>query len=105
MSGRLRAPAPKEGGVMKQFLLATGALMAFLVGPAMAADMPAKAPVYKAAPAIVGYDWGGFYVGGHVGGAWSANGAAVGQAMTTTFLASPPLSFSTNGNSVIGGLQ
>ena len=31
-------------------------------GPACAADLPLKAPVYKAV-----YDWTGFYVGGHVG--------------------------------------
>jgi outer membrane immunogenic protein len=34
------------------------------------ADMPAKGPVYKAAPAPM-FNWTGFYVGGHVGYAWS----------------------------------
>jgi outer membrane immunogenic protein len=33
---------------------------------ASAADLPAKAPIYKAAPAPV-FDWTGFYLGGYVG--------------------------------------
>jgi outer membrane immunogenic protein len=39
-------------------------------GVAPAADMPVKAPVYKAPAAIVAYNWSGFYVGGHVGYFW-----------------------------------
>jgi outer membrane immunogenic protein len=57
---------------MKKFLLGTAALVAF-AGPAFAADMPArtytKAPAYTA-PAVV-YNWTGFYIGGHVGGAFT----------------------------------
>jgi outer membrane immunogenic protein len=41
-----------------------------LPGVAPAADMPVKAPVYKAPAAIVAYNWSGFYVGGHVGYFW-----------------------------------
>lgn len=40
---------------------------------ALAADLPAKAPVYKA-PVAVAYDWSGFYAGGEVGGQWSSIG-------------------------------
>src|ERR1700761_370717 len=46
-----------------------------------AADLPARAPVYSKAPAIVqaAYDWSGFYVGINGGGAisridWNADG-------------------------------
>jgi outer membrane immunogenic protein len=57
---------------MKKILLGVAALAAF-AGPAFAADMPArtysKAPVYSA-PAVV-YNWTGFYIGGHVGGAFA----------------------------------
>lgn len=42
-----------------------------VVGSAAAADMPVKAPVYKAPVMAPLYDWNGFYVGGHIGGAWS----------------------------------
>jgi outer membrane immunogenic protein len=44
------------------------------VQAASAADMPTKAPVYKAAPIAV-YNWTGFYVGGNVG--WASNKANV----------------------------
>jgi len=61
---------------MKKFLLGTvaaSASLAALASPALAADMPArtytKAPPYTA-PALV-YNWTGFYIGGHVGGAFT----------------------------------
>jgi outer membrane immunogenic protein len=40
-----------------------------LAPAAMAADMPVKAPVYKAPPVVV-YNWTGFYVGINGGGGW-----------------------------------
>src|SRR5258708_32736144 len=60
---------------MKKFLLGTVALVA--VGatvPALAADLPArtytKAPAYAPAPI---YNWTGFYIGGHIGGAFNGS--------------------------------
>jgi outer membrane immunogenic protein len=42
--------------------------IALVIGaPALAADLPLKAPP---APVAIAYDWTGFYFGGHVGGAW-----------------------------------
>src|ERR1700723_2202228 len=56
---------------MKKILLGAAAFVAF-AAPAFAADLPAKtytkAPVYKAPEAI--YNWTGFYIGGHIGGAF-----------------------------------
>jgi outer membrane immunogenic protein len=56
---------------MKKLLLGAAACIAF-VAPAFAADLPArtytKAPVYKA-PEVI-YNWTGFYLGGHIGGAF-----------------------------------
>src|ERR1700678_2961201 len=56
---------------MKKLLLGAAVCVAF-AAPAFAADLPArtytKAPVYKAPEAI--YNWTGFYIGGHVGGAF-----------------------------------
>ncbi len=56
---------------MKKFLLGAAACVVF-AAPAFAADLPArtytKAPVYKAPEAI--YNWTGFYIGGHIGGAF-----------------------------------
>jgi outer membrane immunogenic protein len=60
---------------MKKFLLSTVALVALgATAPALAADLaarpyPTKAPAY-AAPI---YNWTGFYIGGHIGGAFSGN--------------------------------
>jgi outer membrane immunogenic protein len=47
-------------------LLVTAAAIVGLSQVASAADLPAKAPIYKALPAPV-FDWTGFYVGGYVG--------------------------------------
>src|ERR1700751_129360 len=56
---------------MKKFLLATVALVALgATVPALAADLAAR-PVYTKAPAYAApiYNWTGFYIGGHIGGA------------------------------------
>jgi outer membrane immunogenic protein len=57
---------------MNRIWIGTVALIA-LAAPAFAADVPArtysKAPAYTA-PAVV-YNWTGFYIGGHVGGAFT----------------------------------
>jgi outer membrane immunogenic protein len=59
---------------MKRFLLGAAALLA-LAAPAAAADVPArtytKAPAYT--PPQVIYNWTGFYIGGHVGGAFAGD--------------------------------
>lgn len=58
---------------MKKILLASFALAACAIGalPAAAADISTQ-PVYRA-PTITPsyYNWSGFYVGGHLGGAWA----------------------------------
>ena len=58
---------------MKKFLLGTVALVAF-AAPALAADLGArtytKAPAYAPAPI---YNWTGFYIGGHIGGAFAGD--------------------------------
>src|SRR5437762_13537061 len=57
---------------MKYLFFGSVALLALAVaGPVGAADMPAKAPVYKAAPLVALYNWTGCYVGGGGGrGMW-----------------------------------
>ncbi|MBR1124233.1 porin family protein [Bradyrhizobium lablabi] len=66
---------------MKKFLTGAASLAAFaaFAGQAFAADMPArpytKAPAYTA-PAVV-YNWTGFYIGGHVGGAFAGDNSLV----------------------------
>ncbi|HEY0568364.1 MAG TPA: outer membrane beta-barrel protein [Xanthobacteraceae bacterium] len=56
---------------MKKLLLNSAAFGVFALGfavNAVAADLPARAPMYNApAPS---WSWTGFYIGGHVGGGW-----------------------------------
>jgi outer membrane immunogenic protein len=65
---------------MKKLLLGTVALLA-LAAPATGADMPArtytKAPVYTPPQAI--YNWTGFYIGGHIGGAFAGDNSLQGS--------------------------
>src|ERR1700748_3993883 len=65
---------------MKNLLLGSAALIAF-AAPAFAADLPprpdTKAPVYTAPVAV--YNWTGFYIGGHVGGAFAGNNSLQGS--------------------------
>ena len=65
---------------MKKLVLSAVVLAAF-GGQALAADLPAqtytKAPAYTA-PALI-YNWTGFYIGGHVGGAFAGNNGLQGN--------------------------
>jgi outer membrane immunogenic protein len=65
---------------MKKLLLGTAAMIAF-AAPAMAADLAArpytKAPVYTPPEAV--YNWTGFYIGGHVGGAFGGDNSLQGS--------------------------
>jgi outer membrane immunogenic protein len=55
---------------MRMRLLVTSALVTVMVaGAAQAADLPRKAPVYKA-PGAAPFSWTGFYIGGHAGYGW-----------------------------------
>src|SRR5271154_272011 len=70
----------KWGFPMKRLLLGAAALFA-LAAPAVAADIPArtytKAPVYTAPEAV--YNWTGFYIGGHLGGAFAGDNSLEGN--------------------------
>lgn len=72
-----------QGNQMKKLLLSASAIVAAaaLSTSAFAADLPArpytKAPAYTA-PAVV-YNWTGFYIGGHVGGAFGDNSSIQGD--------------------------
>jgi outer membrane immunogenic protein len=56
---------------MTKYLLTGVALLALAAVPAQAADLGARA--YNKAPVMAAplYNWSGFYVGGHIGGAWT----------------------------------
>jgi len=65
---------------MKKLLLGAAAGFVF-AAPAFAADIPArtytKAPVYTVPQAV--YNWTGFYIGGHVGGAFPGDNSLEGS--------------------------
>ena len=65
---------------MKKLLLATVALVALgATAPALAADLAPR--TYTKAPAYVSpiYNWTGFYLGGHIGGAFSGDNSLQGD--------------------------
>ena len=78
MDGAAHAVSPNDFSgdrPMKKFLLATVALAALgATAPAFGADLGAG-PYYNRAPAYAAplYNWTGFYLGGHLGGAFSAS--------------------------------
>jgi outer membrane immunogenic protein len=73
-------------------LLSGFALATTLAVPAMAADLPVKAPV--AVPYVAMYNWSGFYIGGHAGyGSGDVTVSAGG------------FEVSRDGNGFVGGLQ
>jgi outer membrane immunogenic protein len=67
--------------IMKKLLLGTVALVALgATVPALAADLPAR--TYTKAPAFAPqaiYNWTGFYIGGHLGGAFAGSSNLVGS--------------------------
>src|SRR5262249_16327503 len=72
----------------KQSLFAATAALMFAGSSALAADLPTKAPFYKAP---LGYfSWSGCYIGGNVGAAWARG------SFTSTFDSGTHLSLPTN---------
>ena len=63
---------------MKKLLASGIALSALIAGPALAADLPARAPVYKGPPPVY-FSWTGCYIGGNIGA------ARVKRELTDTF--------------------
>jgi outer membrane immunogenic protein len=94
-----------KGRVMKKALVGLFAIAALVGTPALAADMPAKAPSTPA-PA---YDWTGFYIGVNAGWAWenttfdySVTGATPTTASSGGVPGPLPFSFTPDG-AVAGG--
>jgi outer membrane immunogenic protein len=96
---------------MKKFLLLSSAIVA--AGPALAADLPAKAPP-MAAP--VPYTWTGCHVGGHIGAGWDHTTYSDPGTLAPPFFGGPPVltqnfagpgqAFSADGQAAfLGGVQ
>jgi outer membrane immunogenic protein len=101
---------------MRTLLLASLALIGVGAGgPAWAADMRLKAPVYKAPPPVAAYNWTGCYVGGNAGHIRSKGDVALrpsGAFLDPFDIFSDPLiqdplkrSYATSGSGFLGGVQ
>src|SRR5258708_22190973 len=79
--------------LLLQHVLAGTAVGAMtLAGPAVAADLPVKAPQFRPA-----FDWSGFYIGGHTG---------YGRGASSAVLTDPAIAAASgNFGGVIGGVQ
>ncbi len=93
---------------MRQFVAGLLAATTLGIGVAAATDLPvrvaprvvqAPAPMYSPMPV---YNWSGFYVGGHIGGAWSN---ATTSDPTGANFAPAGSNISNNGSGFIGGGQ
>jgi outer membrane immunogenic protein len=94
---------------MKKLLLGSVGLMTLVAGPAMAADMPVKTPVYKA-PAVYVFNWTGCYIGGNfgwIGGRDRFTNTPSGAFLSAApeFLAANTTSSEPRGSSITGGGQ
>jgi outer membrane immunogenic protein len=61
----------RESSVKKYMVAATAVVALGVVSSAYAADMPVKAPAYKAPAYAPLYNWSGCYLGADVGGTWN----------------------------------
>jgi outer membrane immunogenic protein len=86
-----------EDFAMKRILIGISAVASLLATGALAADLPTKAPVYKAPEPV--FSWTGFYIGGNLG--YSA-GHVDNSATVDRFLTGLPLPGVLNGSSNFG---
>jgi outer membrane immunogenic protein len=85
---RVHNQRTNQGGTMNRLNLAVAVALstAALSSFAVAADIPVKAPPRLVAP----FSWTGFYVGAHVGGAWSSIDTWSTDPLSTTFSVNYP---------------
>jgi outer membrane immunogenic protein len=90
---------------MRKILLAGLALTALCSAPAFAADIPAKAPVYKA-PVVIPFSWTGWYVGANIGYGWG-NGDTFFDPLPSAaaFINLAPTTLGPDPKGVLGGGQ
>jgi outer membrane immunogenic protein len=90
---------------MRKLLLSGAALAALVAGPAVAADLSVRPPMYKAMPPVPMFTWSGCYIGGSVGGgyAWTENTNAVNSTTFGDFL--PGQGYANYSSGLAGGGQ
>jgi len=76
-----------------------------LIGSANAADLPVKAPIYKAPPPVALYNWSGFYIGLHAGAAWSSGDAEWDPLPSPAAFGSNTITQNLSDTSFVGGVH
>jgi len=84
--------------IMKKFMVGSIAFAAVAAGPAMAADLAVKRPVYRAPPPVAVFTWTGCYIGGHIGGGWTRKTVSASEL-------APGISFTGSTSGFLGGGQ
>jgi outer membrane immunogenic protein len=69
---------------MRKIILGSIACVSLAAGPALAADLPVKAPIYKA-PDVLTYNWTGFYIGVNAVAGWARSNWDFGPFSTGGF--------------------
>ncbi len=93
---------------MKKALLGIAAIAAMIGTPALAADMPVKAPPPPPAPT---WSWAGFYIGPEAGGGWAhsqqtdTGGTTSGPYNQSGGLAGGTIGYNWQRNNVVFGLE
>jgi outer membrane immunogenic protein len=91
---------------MRRSLVGFAAAASLFATGALAADLPARAPVYTKAPAYVEpvFDWTGFYIGGNLGYSWgrSSDTTTITNAVGTVLFSAADR---TDLNGIVGGGQ
>jgi outer membrane immunogenic protein len=91
---------------VRKLLLAGVACSAFAVGPALAADLAVRAPIYKAPPPVRVFTWTGVYIGGHGGCGFDTKDYATSFTDADPGAAGSSFSFpTTHGGGCFGGGQ
>jgi outer membrane immunogenic protein len=91
---------------MRKLLLSGVALAVLSVGPALAADLRDRPPLYKAPPPPVPvWSWSGCYIGGNIGGgyAWTENTNSANTTAFGDFL--PGQGYANHASGFVGGGQ
>ncbi|SIO23544.1 outer membrane immunogenic protein [Bradyrhizobium erythrophlei] len=90
---------------MRKFLLGSIVFLGMFTGPAMAADLPVKAPAYETPVAAPIYNWTGFYVGVNGGGGWGRSRSDIIFDPSSSSSTAAPGSASRAIDGALGGLQ
>ena len=90
---------------MRKFLFNSIVFVGLLTGPAMAADLPVKAPIYETPAVAPVYNWTGFYVGVNGGGSWGRSNPDVVYDPSSRLSVAAVSSASQSIKGALGGLQ